>query len=86
MTEKPTTNVIEMGTQAEFDPVSPMSGGGSSATPVKNLFSPRPDGTKRAIDEHVHAPVQPEDEVFYGEEEKHSPPRIAEVEHAVLRI
>ena len=50
MTDKPTTNIIEMGTQAEFEPVSPLSGD-NTPTPMKNLFSPRPDGTKRPINE-----------------------------------
>ena len=48
MTEKPTTNVIEFGMQVEFEPVSPLSG---ENTPMKNLFSPRPDGTKRPVNE-----------------------------------
>ena len=52
MTEKPVTNVIEFGTQAEFEPVSPLSG---ENTPIKNLFSPRPDGTKRPVNEKSHA-------------------------------
>ena len=83
MTDKPTTNVIAMGTQAAFEPVSPMSGG-STPTPVKHMFSPRPDGTQRAVREQRNVDLQPE--LWSYEEEKHTTRPITDVNQAAIMI
>ena len=49
MTDKPTTNIIELGKQAELEPGSPASGGELSLTPGDSFFSPGPDGALRKM-------------------------------------
>ena len=49
MTDKPTTNIIELGKQAELEPGSPASGEELSLTPGDSFFSPGPDGALRKM-------------------------------------
>ena len=71
-----------MSTQVQFDQVSSMSENSNTPTPVKNMFSPRPDGSKRQVNEHSNVTIKPE-EVCY-EEKKHSVPILTADQAAII--
>ena len=58
MTEKPITNIIEMGGNAEPEPGSPASGGELPLTPGQILNSPGLDGTVRKVSRQQDAVYQ----------------------------
>ena len=58
MTEKPTTNIIEMGDDAEPEPGSPASGGELPLSPSQILNSPGLDGAVKKVSRQQNAVYQ----------------------------